>query len=83
MKNEMRGSNPKKPARVSVNVILDGIVLYENLKYTGNNDVWLKNELAKQGISRTEDVFLAMVDGDNKLTVFKTSSDAPENDLFQ
>lgn len=64
-------------------LFLDGIILYDNLKYTGNNDIWLKNELGKQGISDVKKVFLATVDENNKLSVFKELSESPDNDLFQ
>ena len=83
MDKNMQGVNPKKPSRASINVILDGIILYDNLKYTGNNDIWLKIELGKQGISDVKKVFLATVDENNKLSVFKELSESPDNDLFQ
>lgn len=83
MNSEMRGLNPKKPSKVCVNVIVDGIILYENLKHTGNNDVWLNNELKRQGFSDANEVFLGMVDENNKLNVYKKTQESPENDLFQ
>lgn len=83
MEKNMQGVNSKKPAKVSVNVILDGAILYDNLKYTGNNDIWLKNELGKQGISDINSIFLATVDDNNKLSVFRDINEAPDNDLFQ
>ena len=43
----------------------------------------LKNELGKQGISDVKKVFLATVDENNKLSVFKELSESPDNDLFQ
>lgn len=76
-------TNKKQPARACANVIMDGAVLYENLKQTGNNDIWLKNELGKQGISSPKEVFLATVDDNNKLNVYVKIDDEPKNDLFQ
>lgn len=76
-------TNKKQPARACANVILDGVVLKENLKQTGNNDIWLKNELGKQGISNPKEVFLATVDCNNKLNVYVKIDDKPKNDLFQ
>ncbi|MCI5893193.1 MAG: DUF421 domain-containing protein [Clostridiales bacterium] len=76
-------TNKKQPARACANVIMDGAVRYENLKQTGNNDIWLKNELGKQGISSPKEVFLATVDDNNKLNVYVKIDDEPKNDLFQ
>lgn len=76
-------TNKKQPARACVNVIMDGVVLQKNLKQTGNNDIWLKNELGKQGVSNPDKVFLATVDDNNKLSVYTETDDKPENDLFQ
>lgn len=76
-------TNKKQPARACANVIMDGAVRYENLKQTGNNDIWLKNELGKQGISSPKEVFLATVDDNNKLNVYVKINDEPKNDLFQ
>ena len=52
------------------NVILDGKVMKENLRHTGNDDKWLKNQIKGQGASRFEDILLATCDSSNKLTVY-------------
>ncbi|MDD6309388.1 MAG: DUF421 domain-containing protein [Clostridia bacterium] len=65
------------------NVILDGYILEENLKSTGNNPTWLMNELAKQKIKHVEDVFLATCDANNHLSVYYKVGKKPSNDKFQ
>lgn len=64
-------------------VILDGHIMTENLKRTGNNQKWLENELRKQKIGNVKDVYLAECDNNNQLSVFKRNQDAPKNDPFQ
>lgn len=64
-------------------VILDGHIMTENLKRTGNNQKWLENELRKQKIGNIKDVYLAECDNNNQLSVFKHNQDAPKNDPFQ
>lgn len=64
-------------------VILDGHIMTENLKRTGNNQKWLENELRKQKIGNIQDVYIAECDNNNQLSVFKRISDAPKNDPFQ
>lgn len=64
-------------------VILDGHIMTENLKRTGNNQKWLDDELRKQKIGNIKDVYLAECDNNNQLSVFKRNQDAPKNDPFQ
>lgn len=55
---------------VTINVILDGILLKENLEKTGNNINWLEKNLKKQGIVDIKNVFLATCDNQNNLSVY-------------
>lgn len=64
-------------------VIIDGHIMEENLKRTGNNKKWLENELSKQKIGNIKDVYLAECDGSDILTVHTKTKDAPKNDPFQ
>lgn len=64
-------------------VVLDGHIMPENLKRTGNNEKWLENELRKQKIGNVKDVYLAECDANNSLSVFKRIDDAPKTDPFQ
>lgn len=69
--------------KTTINVILDGHILEENLKYTGNNNVWLEKELKRLKIGNIKDVFLAFCDSNNKLSAYIKVSDHPLNDLFE
>ena len=53
------------------------------LKFSGNNKKWLENELQKQKIGNVKDVFIALCDGNNTLSVYKKTDDSPKNDPFQ
>lgn len=84
-------SRPATPKDLSVNVpsevppkvvIHDGIINQNNLKITGNNDKWLKDNLSKQGYSNPSQIILATVDGNNKLTVFPKRDEINTNDYF-
>lgn len=68
--------------RITINVILDQKILYENLEYTGNDYVWLQNELTKQGIKDIKDVFLATCDSENKLSVYTKDMLNNSHDFF-
>lgn len=61
--------NPEQE-NVTINVILDGILLKENLEKTGNNLNWLEKNLKNQGIADIKNVFLATCDNQNNLSVY-------------
>lgn len=69
--------------KLSQVVILDGHIMTENLKRSGNNKKWLESELKKQKIGNIKDVYLAECDNNNNLSVFKRLKEAPKNDPFQ
>lgn len=56
---------------ISTEVIMDGRILNENLKRLGLDSKWLLRQLKSMGVKRPKDIFLALCDDDNKLTVFK------------
>ena len=57
---------------INTEVIMDGSVLDGNLKRLGLDKNWLKGELKQQGLNSEKQVFLALCDNNNQLTVFKT-----------
>ena len=69
--------------KLSQVVILDGHIMTENLKRSGNNKKWLESELKKQKIGNIKDVYLAECDNNNNLSVFKRLEEAPKNEQFQ
>ena len=74
--------NPKQED-MATNIISDGIILYENLKSTGNNETWLKNNLKSYGISNPKDVFLATCDNENTLNVYTKLEKESRGDIFK
>lgn len=64
-----------------INLIIDGTVLYRNLKAIGKNEKWLNSELKKQDIKSAEDVFFAFYD--DKLIVYTENRDGKTFDIFQ
>ena len=64
------------------NVIFDGKVMHENLKYAGKNEEWLNKQLEAQHIKRPEDVFLGICDDNDQLIVFLNDVPAPKRTLL-
>lgn len=69
--------------KLTVNVILDGRILHYNLKYTGNDQIWLQKQLAAQGITDIANVFLATCDNKNSLSVYPKVNRAATQDIFE
>ena len=78
--SDKRPVNPSdfniKPKEDSVvtNLILDGKVMEENLKELGFEKLWLNKMLQKQGITKIENIFLAMYTNDGNLSAYLTNN---------
>lgn len=64
------------------NVILDGKVMWDNLKHTGNDEKWLQNQIKGQGAKKIEDVLLATCDASNQVTVYLKSIRGTAKDVL-
>ena len=64
------------------NVILDGRIMSENLKHTGNDEKWLISQIKGHGAKRVEDVLLATCDATNKVTVFMKENKKKDPDIL-
>lgn len=52
------------------NVIIDGKIIYDNLKASGNDEKWLTNNLKAQKQNNISKIFLATCDINNNLNVY-------------
>ena len=52
------------------NIIIDGKIIEENLKASGNDKTWLENTLKKQNNSNLSNIFLATCDCNNNISVY-------------
>ncbi len=68
--------------KLCINVILDGEIMEQNLRHTGNDIKWLSKEMHKKGFSSPSDIFLAIVDGNNKVTFYAQNHEKIEKNLF-
>lgn len=75
-KSEKRPANAEdlgltvQRASISTEVIMDGRVLSENLKRLGLDETWLSREIKRQGGKKAQDIFLALCDDNNKLSIY-------------
>lgn len=77
---DRRPANPSdfnikpKEDNLVTNLILDGEIMQNNLKELGFDTLWLNEMLQKQGIIKTDNIFLATYDGDGNLSVYLTNN---------
>lgn len=69
--------------KLVVNIIIDGQILRENLKYTGNDELWLQKKLVSQGFNSVNEVFLATCDSNNNLNVYAKRDFNNTHDVFE
>lgn len=69
--------------KLVVNIIIDGQILRENLKYTGNDELWLQKKLVSQGFNSVSEVFLAICDSNNNLSVYAKRDFNNSHDVFE
>ncbi len=70
------------PERPCVTLILDGHLLPENLKFTGNDDTWLKKQLEANHI-KLEEVFLGTCNSQNQLCVYPMTGKKMVHQMFE
>lgn len=78
--SDRRPANPNdfniKPQEDNIltNLILDGKIMYNNLKELGFDTLWLNEMLQKQGIIKIDNIYLATYDGNGNLSVYLTNN---------
>ncbi len=88
-KSENRPTTPSdfnmapSPATINVNLILDGRILYENLKNSGHDEMWLQKQLVSQGFEKPEQIFLATLDNQNHLSIYENNDLKNSHDFFE
>lgn len=70
-------------ATINVNVIIDGRIIYENLKNSGHDEMWLQKELVSQGFEKPEQIFLATLDNQNNLSIYENNDAENSHDFFE
>ncbi len=56
--------------KLPVNLIIDGVVLYENLQAIGKDEKWLEKQLHVQGYHDPKEIFLAVCDDQDNVSLY-------------
>ena len=59
-----------KKAGICTEIIMDGRILHDNIRRLGLDLIWLDKELKKQNFKSPKEIFLALCDRNNKVTVY-------------
>lgn len=65
------------------NVIIDGNIMVDNLKHTGNNEAWLHSQIKAHQINDISEVLLATCDRQNTLHVYKKDNTLQAYDILE
>lgn len=66
------------------NVIIDGHILTNNLKYTGKNEMWVEKQLSAYGVKDMKEVILANFDtAQDKLNIYVKLHHKRTEDIFE
>lgn len=66
-----------KQAKVQTPFVMDGKLLRDNIRQAGKEEAWVHRSLLRQGYQDEREVFLAVWDGNEKLTVFPLHPERP------
>lgn len=70
-------------SELTCNVIIDGKLMYNNIKSINKDEEWLKHELKVQGYEVYNDILLATVDNNQKLTVYRKNVKPNKNTILE
>ena len=56
---------------IATEIIMDGRIMAENLKWMGLEEKWLQKQLEAQGFHSAKEIFLGIFDENNTLTLFE------------
>lgn len=59
-----------KENELSVNLIQDGEILYNNLDYVNKKEEWLMNKIKEKGYKKPKEIFLLIYQNDKELTIY-------------
>lgn len=71
-----------EPSTIDVNLIMDGKILFENLKNSNHDEMWLQKELVSQGFDKPEQIFLATLDNQNRVSLYENNDLGNSHDFW-
>lgn len=69
--------------RLLANVIIDGKVMYNNLKLMNKDDKWLLKELKIKGYNNIKEILLCTLDTNGKIVIYDNNDDIVSMDILE
>lgn len=63
-----------KKQNLVANIIIDKKIMKQNLKNMNKDEEWLKQQLKEKGYNETNNILLATLDIDEKLTIYEKNT---------
>ena len=76
------GMNPTQDFPLA-SVVIDGKILYRNLKATGNSEKWLLKQLHDKGAKDLNQIMLATCSVDNQVEIYLKTGKERNEDIFE
>lgn len=70
-------------ASININIIIDGRILYENLQNSGHDEMWLQKQIISQGFENIQEIFLAVLDNQNNLSIYGNNDLENSHDFWE
>lgn len=71
------------PQSLVANVVLDGSIMIHHLHSKGKHEAWLRSRLREMGYPDIDQIFLALLDDNDTITVYLKGQTAQNTDLFE
>lgn len=68
---------------ININIIIDGRILYENLQNSGHDEMWLQKQIISQGFENIQEIFLAVLDNQNNLSIYGNNDLENSHDFWE
>lgn len=68
---------------LTVNAIIDGVYMENNMKIVGKDKIWLEHELKVQGYDTLNDILLATIDNNYRVTIYKKGIKPEKNTVLE
>ena len=68
---------------LQANVIIDGVIMQNNLENMNKSINWLEKELKVKGYKEYDDIILAILDKNDKLTIFDKNNNIKVHNVLE
>ncbi len=68
---------------LTANLVIDGNIMYQNLKEIGKDEKWLRKRLENMGYQHLEELLLVICSSDEKLTIYEQNKEVEAKHVLE